>query len=107
LQFLPAESQASLLSLGNIVDKKMSQFKSDSEIETTQFRQASYINWTKSHCIPDPCGPEPGHKPIVACFIEQLMLDQNSHSATVQGYVESINTLFRLRDLPIPADLSD
>jgi hypothetical protein len=35
------------------------------------------------------------------------MLDQNSRSATVRGYVESINTLFRLQDLPIPDDLSD
>ncbi len=35
------------------------------------------------------------------------MLDHNSRSKTVQGYIESINTLFRLREFPIPADLSD
>jgi hypothetical protein len=35
------------------------------------------------------------------------MLDHNSRSATVRGYVEAINTLFRLRQFDIPADLSD
>ena len=35
------------------------------------------------------------------------MLDHNSRSATVRGYVEAINTLFRLRHFDIPADLSD
>jgi hypothetical protein len=35
------------------------------------------------------------------------MLVQNSHSATVCGYIESINTLFWLWDLPIPANLLD
>ena len=55
----------------------------------------------------DPCGSEPGYKRIVACFIERLMMNQNSWSATVRGYAESVNTLFRLRNLPAPADLSD
>ncbi len=35
------------------------------------------------------------------------MLDCNSRSATVQGYVQSINKLFEYHGLPIPADLSD
>ena len=35
------------------------------------------------------------------------MLDHNSRSATVCGYVEAINTLFCLRHFDIPADLSD
>jgi len=39
--------------------------------------------------------------------MEQLMLDHNSRSATVRGYVESINTLFKLRNFDPPADLSD
>ena len=39
--------------------------------------------------------------------MEQLMLDHNSRSATVRGYVESINILFKLRDFDTPADLSD
>ena len=107
MQFLPAESQASLSALGNIVDRKLSRLKTDSEIETTRFRQAVYLNFAKRHGIQDPCGSEPGFQRVIACFIEQLMLDHNSRSATVRGYVESINTLFKLRSFDPPADLSD
>ena len=39
--------------------------------------------------------------------MEQLMLDHNSWPATVRGYAESINILFKLRDFDPPADLSD
>ena len=35
------------------------------------------------------------------------MLDNNSRSKTVKGYAESINTLFRLREFPVPVDLSN
>ncbi len=35
------------------------------------------------------------------------MLDHNSRSATVCGYVKAINTLFHLCHFDIPADLSD
>ena len=66
-----------------------------------------YLNFAKKHGIQDPCGSEPGYQRIIACFIEQLMLDHNSRSATVRGYVESINILFKLRNFDPPADLSD
>jgi hypothetical protein len=73
-----------------------------------QFRQAVYLNWAKSMHVTKVCGPEQrGYERIIACFIENLMLNHNSRSKTVRGYVESINTLFRLRNFPIPADLSD
>ncbi len=49
-----------------------------------------YIRFTKMHNIPDPCSSQSGYKRIIACFIEQLMFDHNSHSATVRGYVEAI-----------------
>jgi hypothetical protein len=39
--------------------------------------------------------------------MEQLMLDHNSRSAMVRGYIESINTLFKLCNFDPPADLSD
>ena len=39
--------------------------------------------------------------------MEQLMLDHNSRSATVRGYVESVNILFKLGDFDPPADLLD
>ena len=57
--------------------------------------------------IPDPCGEHPGYQRVVSCFIENLMLDNNSRSKTVKGYAESINTLFRLRGFPVPVDLSN
>jgi hypothetical protein len=107
LQILPAESKIALSNLGNIVDPKMSRLKSDSELKTAQFRQAVYMNFTKNHCTPDPSRNKPGYEYIIACFIEKLMLDHNSQSKTVRGYVESINSLFRLCNLPIPANLSN
>ena len=106
LCFLPAESQAALIDLGNIVDTKMARRKSDSELETARFGQAVYIKFCKSKNIPDPCGNQAGYERIIACFIEQLMLDHNSCSATVFGYIEAINTLFCLRHFDIPTDLS-
>ncbi len=61
----------------------------------------------KKNQIPDPCGNEPGYERIIACFIEQLKIDQISCSATVFGYVKVINTLFQLRNITMPADLLD
>ncbi len=69
LCFLPTESQAALVDLGNIVDAKMSRLKSDSELETARFRQAVYIEFCKNKNIPDPCGSQAGYERIVACFI--------------------------------------
>ncbi len=66
-----------------------------------------YLNFANKHCIQDPCGSEPGYQRIIACFMEQLMLDHNSRSAMVHGYVKSINTLFKLRNFDPPANLSD
>ena len=55
----------------------------------------------------DPCGPQVGYQRIVCCFLEQLTRDHNSRSATVRGYIDSINTLFELRNFPIPGDFRD
>jgi len=86
----------------------MSRLKSDSELETARLRQAVYIEFCKNKNIPDPCGTQAEYwERIVACFIEQLMLNHNSCSATVCGYVEAINTLFHLRHFDILTDLSD
>jgi hypothetical protein len=85
----------------------MSQLKADSELETIRFWQAVYINFTKKHGIPDPCGNKMGYKRIIACFIKQLMMDHNSQSTTVHGYVKSINTLFKLCKFDTPADLTN
>ncbi len=97
MSFLPPESQAALCNLENIINTKMSLVRQGSGDETARFRQAVYINWTKRKLIPDPCGDQPGYSYIISCFVENLMLDNNSRYKTVKGYVESINTLFKLR----------
>ena len=55
----------------------------------------------------DPCGNEPGFERVVACFMEKLILDDNSCSTTIRGHVDMINKLFQLRNFKPPADLSD
>ena len=35
------------------------------------------------------------------------MRDNNARSATIRGYMESINILFELRNLPIPSNFRD
>ena len=55
----------------------------------------------------DPCGNEPGFERVVACFMEKLILDDNSRSATLRGHIDAINKLFQLRNFKPPADLSD
>ncbi len=105
--FLPAESRAVLGDLGNLVEAKIARLKQGASLETTRFGQAQFIKWCNQKLIPDPCGNEPGYERIVACFAENLMFDCNSCSATVQGYVESINKLFALISFPILADLKD
>ena len=105
--FLPAESRATLNDLGHFVDAKVARLKQGSAIETERFWQAQYLNWCKQKFVPDPCGDELGYERLVACFIENLMLDCNSRSATAQGYAQSINKLFEYRGFPIPANPSD
>ena len=86
----------------------MSQLKSGSEVETARFRQAVNINFARRNHFPDNCGKEKGYERIIACFIEQLMIDHNSCSATVWGYiVDAINTLFCLWNFDVPANLTD
>jgi hypothetical protein len=49
----------------------------------------------------------------VAIYIKYVQCGVNINSikvlrsATVKGYAESVNTLFKLRNMPVPADLSD
>ncbi len=108
MHFLPTKSQTAPSHLGHIMDSKLSRSKLDSEIETTQFRQAVYLRRAKTMKITNPCSTEQaGYEQIVACFIKNLILDHNSCSATVRGYTKSINMLFHLRNFPIPADFLD
>jgi hypothetical protein len=107
LSFLPSVSRVALFDLGNSVDEKIARLRINSSIETEWFRQANYLNWCQIKKIPDACGNEYGYESILACFIENLIINCHSYSATVFGYVQAINKLFELRNFPIPADLSD
>ncbi len=92
----------------DILLTQLSQSKPDSEIETTQFKQAVYLRGANNMKITDPCGAEQaGYKQIVACFIKNLMRNHNSCSAMVRGYAKSIDMLFCLCNFPILADFLD
>jgi hypothetical protein len=107
LSFLPPESIAALFNLGNSVVEKIARLRINSSIETEGLRQAKYLNWCQIKMIPEACGNEYEYERILACFVENLITDCHSRSATVLGYVQAINKLFELRKFPIPADLSD
>lgn len=99
--------------MGDRVDRELAQSRQGTEIETEAARQAHYIKWADILGIPDPCGSYPGYQRIVAIYIKYVQCGVNINniksirSATVRGYAESVNTLFRLRNMPAPADLSD
>ena len=96
--------------MGNRVDRELAQSRQGSEIETEAARQAHYIKWADIVGIPDPCGSYPGYQRIVAIYIKYVQCGVNINnikilrSATVRGYAESVNTLFRLQNMPAPAD---
>ena len=107
MSFLPTESRTALNDLGHFIDAKLARLKQGSAIETERFRQAQYLKWCKQKFIPDPCGEEPGYELVVACFVENLIIDCNPRSKTLLGYIQSINKLFEYQGFLIPADLSD
>ena len=107
MSFLPAKSRAALNDPGHFIDVKLARLKQGLGIETERFRQAQYLKWWEQKNIPDPCGEEPGYEQVVACFVENLILNCNPRSKTVLGYVQSINKLFEYHGFSIPADLSD
>jgi len=63
--------------------------------------------FTKRNHMTDPCGNEPGFERVVTCFMEKLILDNNSRSTTIRGHIDVINKLFQLRNFKPPVDLSD
>jgi hypothetical protein len=91
----------------------MAQSQRGPDLETEAARQAHYIKWAEIFGIPDPCGYYKGFIRIVAIFIKyvQCCVNYNNKqvlcSATVQGYAEVVNNLFKLRSFSPPADLSD
>ena len=51
------------------------------------------VEFTKRNHIPDPCGSESGYKRMIVCFMDKLMIEDNSHSATGREQVDAINNL--------------
>ena len=93
--------------MGHFIYAKLARLKQGLAIETERFRQAQYLKWCKQKFIPDPDGKEPGYEQVIACFVENLILNCNPRSKTVVGYIQSISKLFEYRGFTILADLSD
>jgi hypothetical protein len=72
-----------------------------------------YIKWAKIFDIPDPCGYYKNFIGIMAIYIKYVQCGINYNnkqvlwSATVRGYAEAVNNLFKLRTFSPPADLSN
>ena len=99
--------------MGHRVDREMANSRRSSDVETEAARQAHYIKWADIIGIPDPCGPHLGYQRIIAIYTKYVQCGVNYnnrqmlHSATVWGYAEAVNNLFRLRHFAPPADLTN
>jgi hypothetical protein len=99
--------------MGHRVDREMAQSQRGPDLETEAARQAHYIKWANIFGILDPCGYYKGFIRIVAIYIKYVQCGVNYNnkqvlwSATVQGYAEVVNNLFKLRSFSPPADFSD
>jgi hypothetical protein len=99
--------------MGNSVDREMAKSQGGSDVETEAARQAHYIKWAEIFGIQDPGGYYPGYQRIMAIYIKYVHNGVNYNnkqalrSATVQGYAEVVNFLFKLRNFAPPANLSD
>ena len=99
--------------MGDRVDREMALSRIGADVETQAARQAHYIKWASLFEIGDPCGAEKGYQRILAIYIKYVMLGINCRnkahvrSDTVKGYAMAVNTLFSLRDFPLPADFED
>ncbi len=88
----------------------MAQSQRGLDLETEATRQACFVKWIKIFGVPDPCGPFQGNQQIVAIYIKYIQCGVNYNNkqvlclATVQGYDEAVNTLFRCQKF---ADLTD
>jgi hypothetical protein len=113
LLFLHDTAQANLTHMGDCVDWEEAMSQWDKEIETEAAWQAHYIQWGLIMSILDPCGHQKGYQRIVAIYIKYLMSGVNFRNkdflrlATVQGYMSSINLLFRLWSMEARINTSD
>jgi hypothetical protein len=99
--------------MGHCVDQAMAQSQRGQDLETEAAQQAHYIKWAKIFGILDPCGYYKGFIRFLAIYIKyvQCSINYNTkqvlHSATVRGYANAVNNLFKLRSFSPPTDLSD
>jgi hypothetical protein len=99
--------------MGHHVDREVANSHRSSDIETEAARQAHYIKWSDIIGILNPCGPYLGYQQIVAIYTKYVQCGVNYnniqviHSATVQGYAEAVNNLFRLLHFAPPANLTN
>ena len=99
--------------MGDRVDQEMAKSQGGPDVETEAARKTHYIKWAEIFGIQDPCGYYPGYQRIVAIYTKynQKGVNYNNKqafwSATVRGYAEVVNTLYKLRGFAPPADLSD
>jgi hypothetical protein len=99
--------------MGHRVDREVANSRRSSDVETEAARQAHYIKWSYIIGIPDPCGPYLGYQRIVAIYTKYVQCGVNYnniqvlHSATVRGYAEAVNNLFRLCRFAPPANLTN
>jgi hypothetical protein len=113
LFFLPDSARAHLADMGHCVDQEMTQSQRGQDLETEAARQPHYIRWAKISGIPDPCSYYKGFIRIVAIYIKyvQCIVNYNNEqvlcSATVGGYTEAVNNLFKLTSFTPLANLSD
>jgi hypothetical protein len=69
--------------------------------------------WAEIFGIPDPCGPFQGYQQIVAIYIKYVQCGVNYNNkqalclAMVRSYAQAVNTLFKLQNFALPADLTD
>jgi hypothetical protein len=91
----------------------MAQSRRGPDLETETAWQAHHIKLAKIFGIPDPCGYYKGFIRILAIYIKCVQCGVNYNnkqvlwSATVQGYAEVVNNLFKLRCFISPTNLSN
>jgi hypothetical protein len=91
----------------------MAQSQRGPDLETEVTWQAHYIKWVKIFGIPDPCGYYKGFIRIMAIYIKYIQCGINYNTkqvlctATIQGYAQAINNLFKLRHFSPAPDLSN
>jgi hypothetical protein len=99
--------------MGHRVDQIKVQSQSDPDLETEATWQSQYIKWAEIFGILDPCGYYEGFIRIVAIYIKYVQCGINYNnkqvlcSATIRGYTEAVNNLFKLRSFSPPANSSN